>query len=294
MKPVKQSELFDAIVAALGISTVEDEADGSPPGRNVRRLRILLAEDSLVNQKLAVGLLEKYGHTVVVANNGREAAAVVQAQKFDLVLMDVQMPEMDGLQAAEAIRERENTAGGHVPIIAMTAHAMKGDRERCLDAGMDDYVSKPIRSQELFDAIERVLAQGVSRPENSEPTAPSAIELEVIDWTEALAAVKGDVGLLKQLIEAFLKECPQRLEESRKALAAGDTVTLRRAAHTLKSSSRYFGARETWQRAERLETLAKTGQLAEAAALLAELEQALDRLCTALVNFMQEGEGGKK
>jgi len=160
LKPIKQSELFDAIVLALGITAVEDEVSQKRPADQPSRicpLQILLAEDSFVNQKLAVGLLEKYGHTVVVANHGREAIAAVQSREFDLILMDVEMPEMDGFEATAAIRAWENETGTHIPIVAMTAHAMKGDRERRLEAGMDDYVAKPIRAKQLFDTIETVL-----------------------------------------------------------------------------------------------------------------------------------------
>ena len=165
-KPVKQSELFDAILIALGVAAAEEESLETPgtlaaaAPRRLPPLRILLAEDSLVGQKLAVGLLERQGHTVVVANHGREALAALESQPFDLVLMDVQMPEMDGLDATVAIRAREKQTGRHVPIIAMTAHAMKGDRQRCLQAGMDEYLAKPIRSKRLFETIGAVL--GVS------------------------------------------------------------------------------------------------------------------------------------
>ena len=158
LKPIKQSELFDAIALALGISEPEDEAAETPAAEQASRLpalRILLAEDSLVSQKLAMGLLEKYGHTVVIANHGREAVAALESQDFDLVLMDVQMPEMDGFEATGVIRAKEKRTGGHIPIIAMTAHAMKGDRERCLEAGMDGYISKPIRVKEVFETIAR-------------------------------------------------------------------------------------------------------------------------------------------
>jgi len=164
LKPIKQSELFDAIVLALGVNAVDEETRSAPatapPSAPQRSLRVLLAEDSLVNQKLAVGLLEKHGHQVTLANHGREAVAAWESQDFDLVLMDVQMPEMDGYEATEAIRTRERETGRHTPIIAMTAHAMKGDRERCLAAGMDGYVAKPIRAQQIFDAIEQVLGSG--------------------------------------------------------------------------------------------------------------------------------------
>ena len=120
------------------------------------RLRILLAEDNMVNQRLTVKLLTKMGYQVEVAGNGKEAVAAFERETFDLILMDVQMPEMDGFEATALIREKEKKTGGHIPIIAMTAHAMKGDRERCLDAGMDEYVSKPIRPQAVVDAIEAV------------------------------------------------------------------------------------------------------------------------------------------
>jgi CheY-like chemotaxis protein len=160
MKPVKQSELFDAIATALGVATAEDESSASatePPAQSLQPLRILLAEDSHVNQKLAVGLLQKQGHTVVIANNGQEAITAWETQSFDLILMDVQMPLMDGCDATCAIRAKEVETGGHIPIIAMTAHAMKGDREHCLKSGMDDYISKPIRARQLIETIATVL-----------------------------------------------------------------------------------------------------------------------------------------
>jgi CheY-like chemotaxis protein len=160
LKPIKQSELFNAIAEALGISEVRAEVEAKPepqPAASLPPLKILLAEDSVVNQKLAVGLLQKHGHTVTVANDGCEAVAALGTQQFDLVLMDVQMPEMDGYAATAAIRELEKTTGTRIPIIAMTAHAMKGDRERCLEAGMDAYVAKPIRSQQIFEAIASLL-----------------------------------------------------------------------------------------------------------------------------------------
>ena len=161
IKPAKQSELLDAVLMALGLSGSEEEAIEKIAAAGSSRLpvlKILLAEDSLVNQKLTVGLLSKHGHTVTVANHGREALASLESQEFDVVLMDVQMPEMDGFEATAAIRANEKKTGRHVPIIAMTAHAMKGDRQRCLDAGMDEYLSKPIRAQQVFDRIESVLA----------------------------------------------------------------------------------------------------------------------------------------
>ncbi len=162
LKPVKQSELFDAIVMALGVTAAEDavaEKAVAPWHGRLRPLRVLLAEDSLVNQKLVVGLLEREGHAVVVANNGKEAVAAAESGQFDLILMDVQMPEMDGLEAAAILRAQDRQRGRHTPIVALTAHAMKGDRERCLEAGMDDYLAKPIRAGQLFETIEAVLGR---------------------------------------------------------------------------------------------------------------------------------------
>jgi CheY-like chemotaxis protein len=160
MKPIKQLELYHAIMKALGVASKAEVVDGSTSAETEWAgppLRILLAEDSLVNQKLAIGLLSKRGHTVVVANNGQEAVAALAEQDFDVVLMDVEMPEMDGMEATTIIRERERGSGKRTPIIAMTAHAMKGDRERCLAAGMDDYVAKPVRSRSLFATLAAVM-----------------------------------------------------------------------------------------------------------------------------------------
>ncbi len=167
-KPITGSELWEAIVTALSRPEVQRERSHRLGGwhklqdgaemTQIRRLRILLAEDNIVNQRLVVRLLEKLGHATLVANTGREVLTALQQQRIDLVLMDIQMPEMDGLEATAAIREQERHEGGHLPIIALTAHAMKGDQERCLIAGMDDYVSKPINTQALSSAISRVLS----------------------------------------------------------------------------------------------------------------------------------------
>jgi CheY-like chemotaxis protein len=166
-KPITRAELWEAIVTALSLPDFQDEERAALNRRNdvphysnqvpMRRLRILLAEDNLVNQRLVVRLLEKLGHTMLIANTGHEVLTILDQQPVDLILMDVQMPEMDGLEATAVIREQEHRRGGHLPIIALTAHAMKGDQERCLAAGMDSYVSKPINVQTLSEAISLVL-----------------------------------------------------------------------------------------------------------------------------------------
>src|SRR5215472_327188 len=158
-KPIKQSELFDAIVTAMaehGRKPERSESTAASIRPSERSLRVLLAEDNAVNQTLAMRILERLGHRVRVVNDGKEAIRQAQAEDFDLIFMDVQMPEMDGLEATTAIRAAEAGTGKHVPIVAMTAHAMKGDREKCLDAGMDGYLSKPIRIDELKQALSEV------------------------------------------------------------------------------------------------------------------------------------------
>jgi two-component system sensor histidine kinase/response regulator len=171
-KPVMRTQLVEAARAALGESCLTPlalavattrEIRAEPASASTPSLRVLLAEDNLVNQRVAQVLLERRGHTVKVAATGREALAALERAEFDLVLMDAQMPEMDGFEASRAIREREKLSGGHIPIIALTANAMSGDRERCLAAGMDGYSSKPIRAEDLFREIER-LRPGVPAP----------------------------------------------------------------------------------------------------------------------------------
>jgi PAS domain S-box-containing protein len=287
LKPIKQSELFDAIVMALGITDAEPEARETMAAEQPSRLhslRILLAEDSLVNQKLAVGLLEKYGHTVVVANHGGEAMAALDAQDFDLVLMDVQMPEMDGFEATAAIRTKEKRTGAHIPIIAMTAHAMKGDREQCLEAGMDGYIAKPIRAKQLFETLETMLCP----PTESEgQTTQTRGEKELVDWPEALRTVEGDHGLLRGLVEVFLDESAQLLKSLRQAIASGAADELERAAHALKGAVCCFGESGVFRDAGRLETIAKDGDLKTAQTALIALEKEMGRLIPALEDYLR-------
>ncbi len=285
MKPVKQSELLDAIMAAVAPNVEELAAPAEPAtpvDAGIGSLRILLAEDSLVNQKLAVGLLHRRGHKVHVANNGREALAAVESQQFDLVLMDVQMPEMDGLDATRALRQRETTGGlARLPVIAMTAHAMTGDRERCLAAGMDSYLSKPIRGRELFATIAETLANfSRDKPvsENSANGEMGAAEPLGIDWSVALETVGGDRELLREIVAAFVEEAPQLLQQLRHATTIGDAETLHRAAHTLKSSFRYLGASQLYDQALALENMGRTGQVAAAATAGVTFSEAVERL----------------
>jgi CheY-like chemotaxis protein len=163
VKPVGAAALLHAIRGALGTRTIDDTQPAFPPItplRAARRLRVLVAEDNIVNQKVVEHLLTRRGHEPVLVGTGRDAVARLRMERFDLVLMDLQMPEMDGFETTAAIRAGERAAGGYTPIIAVTAHAMQGDRQRCLDAGMDGYLSKPIKAIELFEVIDRVMAAG--------------------------------------------------------------------------------------------------------------------------------------
>ena len=286
LKPIKEGELFEAVVAALHLDT--EQPSGKPAAYadplEERRLRILLAEDSLVNQRLTRGLLEKRCHEVVVANNGREAVDAACNQQFDLVLMDVQMPEMDGLAATAAIRNAEQSTGRHVPIVAMTAHAMKGDRERCLQAGMDGYVAKPIRVRQLLETINGVLRE---QPRNGglPPREACMLAAQTFDWSSALEVVQGDRQLLADVIQAFVEECPRLVRELEQAIADRDAVSMRRAAHTLKSSTRYFGATQATSCARSLEEMGSQSEFSQASALFRELRQALEQLVPVLQGF---------
>jgi len=239
---------------SLTIRAVPEE----PP----QKLNILLAEDNAVNRVLAQKLLQKQGHTETSVNNGIEALQLweeTQSRQFDIILMDVQMPEMDGLQAAARIRERERGTGAHIPIIAVTAHAMKGDRERCLTAGMDGYIAKPINPSEFAKVIRVTVPAGTKHavvPVDPILKAPSDAEL--------LARFDGDSELLKELAGIFLTECPRMLDQIRAALGATDSKALERAAHALKGSVGNFAMPGPWESVQRLELLAKSGQLSGA------------------------------
>ncbi|MFA5353838.1 MAG: response regulator, partial [Thermodesulfovibrionales bacterium] len=253
-KPVKQSSLLDSIMTVMG--RTEPETAEAPlvtrytrlknNAPKQRTLRIVLAEDNPVNQAIAAAMLKKQGHAVVVAQNGKEVISAIDregAQPFDLILMDVQMPEMDGLEATARIRERERTTGRHIPIIALTAHAMAGDRETCLNAGMDGYVSKPLKAADLFSAIAEVLAaKGPTPGDGREPQEAGLAADEAFDWTVAMASVDGDREFFAEVVGIFLEDCPKLMGEIHNALKEGSAAALGRAAHTLKGSAGNFGA----------------------------------------------------
>ncbi|WP_254510630.1 PAS domain-containing hybrid sensor histidine kinase/response regulator [Anatilimnocola floriformis] len=290
-KPVKQSELLDALADALHSDELNDGEKSAPlPASTspvaVRSLRILLAEDSLVNQRLAVGTLERLGHQTTIANNGQEALSLLQRQSFDLVLMDIQMPELDGLETSLRIREQEKRTGGHIPIIAVTAHALKGDRERCLEVGMDGYVSKPIRQKLLIEEIEHVLGTSLApRPVSADDYSVNGVS--PINWQVALDFCGGDPALLRDIAEAFLEEWPKRSTEIRRALDACDFELLHRAAHTVKGSMRYFGAHQAFQTALDLELRGSQKSDAGAEEIWTRLQHEVQCVVPPLVEYVQ-------
>jgi signal transduction histidine kinase/DNA-binding response OmpR family regulator len=300
VKPVRPAELLDAIMEVMRNASVKDKSDEprtrmSPATprlhRKGRRLRILLAEDNAVNQKLASRLLEREGHTVVIANNGVEAVAAFGRERVDLILMDVQMPEMGGLKATADIRKREQERGGRIPIIAMTAHAMTGDRERCLAAGMDGYVSKPVQAEVLFQAIEELVpdaAEGASPPPPRLCSGQASHEIPVFDRGKALEQFEGDEELLMEIAGMFVQERPAMMSAIQTAIERGDSQELRIAAHTLKGVVGNFRAEPAVEAALRLEQMGKRGDLSGAAAAWEALNEAIDGLLNALKALLSQ------
>ena len=289
-KPIKQSELLDAILTVLHQAPRKTSYITTPrpsPASQHGTLHILLAEDNEVNQEYAVDLLRRRGHTVVVANNGPEALADWEMGTFDIILMDVQMPLMDGFAATAAIRQRENATGRHTPIIALTAHVMKGDRERCLAAGMDAYASKPLRPQELFAAIDGLLPGGKTAPRIA--AASRETPETVWDPTTILAEVEGDRELLLKLIGRFLDQYPKVLSEIRASVSQRDSAMLERSSHKLKGSVSNFGARNAYEAARRLEEMGRNGDLVGAEEATVVLETEICRLQDDLAEFSRSG-----
>ena len=283
VKPVKKSVLLDAILTVVGGTTLYEKefapTASQPLETNVKGLHILVAEDNKVNQRLAVRMPEKQGHTVVVAGDGREALIALGREAFDVVLMDIQMPEMDGIEATAAIRKKEQGVGSHIPIVAMTANAMKGDRERCLEAGMDGYVSKPVHPKELFEAIEQVFSYHSEGGNTAKVEGPVD---EVIDKTAILARLDGDEELLKELGGLFLNDCPTLMKDVRDAASTQDSKALERTSHTLKGSIGNFCATSAYEAALKLEMMGRAGDMSNVVQALEALEYEIPRLQRAL------------
>jgi GAF domain-containing protein/DNA-binding response OmpR family regulator len=285
VKPIKASGLHGALATVLGVETGVAGADAretsalDPELASVHPLRILLTEDNVVNQRLALRLLEKLGYRADVAANGLEALEALQRQTYDLVLMDVQMPEMDGVEATRRILERWHD-GERPWIVAMTAEVMQGDREGFLAAGMNDYVAKPIRPQELVAAIRRAPSRATSVSTAEGNGAGPAVDTAVLD--RLAESMGGDEAFVAELIEQFVTDSPALVATARKGLEEGDAEEVRRAAHTLKSNAATFGANELADRSRRLENAAKAGELGDGAASIDAVADELQRVHVAL------------
>ncbi len=300
-KPICQSELLQTLTQTVGRG-VSPNGEVSPTAPRVakRSLNILLAEDSPVNQRLAVRWLEKFGHRVTIVNNGLEALRILETATFDLILMDVQMPEMGGIEATAHIRAKERGTGEHLPIIAMTAHAMKGDRDHCLASGMDGYVAKPIHAQQLFDAIEgvelRASLETASVQTASIETPPSEEPEDIVcdatddtlDRDALLDRFNGDSDLLREIAMVFVETSPGLIRDLHDAAFRRDQETLKRMAHTLKSSVGYFSAKTAVDLARSIESKASNGDWTDVEPQCAALDAAIERLRPALMTLVGE------
>jgi PAS domain S-box-containing protein len=289
-KPVKQSELWDAIVTALNVpgrqkGRAPSSAAASRRARARQPLRVLLAEDNPVNQEVALRLLERRGHSVIVAENGRQALTAIERHKFDLVLMDVQMPEMGGLEATRLIREKEKSTGEHLPILAMTAHAMQGDRERCIAAGMDGYLAKPIDPKSFLQTVEGIsqrAEQSAATPQDAVAAAASGEGRRSLDAKALLEWFSGNRTLLRSIVKTFRDDCPRMMARIRSALAANDANLLADGAHALKGSVGNFGPTAALDATREMEKIARQGKLDGAWELYATLEDEIALLLPAL------------
>jgi CheY-like chemotaxis protein len=304
-KPASPSELHEAVLHVLGETpTMKPNPRKSTTDSMRNKLTILLAEDNVINQKVAVSILEKRGHEVQTVGNGREALQALACERFDVVLMDVQMPEMDGLEATAAIREMEKGTGRRIPIVAMTAHAMKGDRERCLGAGMDDYVSKPVEPKSLNAVIEQwgslgrhnrtaseqvpsqkphAIAPRTKKPGPMTTTSENpTLEKEVFDLAALRERVENDLELLDEMIELYLSSSPLLLAELETAIKSRDREKLSRSAHTLKGVLKNMCANACAEAALQLEMTGKSGDIERADESLVALKNEFQRLESAL------------
>ncbi|MFC5863273.1 response regulator [Acidicapsa dinghuensis] len=281
LKPIRQSELREAVARVLSaheakeVSPVITRYSLREMIQENKSLKILLAEDNLVNQKLAGRLLEKRNHFVTIVGNGKEALAALEKDHFDLVLMDVQMPEMDGLEATKALREREQATGIRQPIVAMTALAMNGDKERCIEAGMDGYISKPIRPQELDEVLDSYLALKVAEPAQDESSPATN---NSIDVAQLLDRLDGDLTLLAELVALFRDEFPGNLRTAQQAIDRHDANGVRSVGHAFKGALANLSAMEASMLASELESIGKSLDLTAAQATLDRLAQEMNNV----------------
>ncbi|RJP32040.1 MAG: sensor histidine kinase [Candidatus Omnitrophota bacterium] len=301
LKPIKQSELYNAILTVCGKAIVFDSAKELEKEEYQfdagRRLHILLAEDNPINQRVAKGILEEmWGHRVETVANGRDALDLLVKDQFDLVFMDIQMPIMDGYVATAAIREREKETGNHVPIIAMTANAMKGDEERCLNSGMDGYIAKPIKPDRLREAIKAVLDSSDSmrkepRVEKTQSVqSPEIAASDIFDKNALLESYGDNQDIYRELLDLYFSDIPAMFANVKKAVEERDSQALDEHAHSLKGGVGAIAANRAHAAAYVLERMGKDGTFEGVNQALANLENELRLLDEALMQFRSEME----
>ena len=297
-KPVKQSQLYDSLITVSGTYMQREPPNIRPAEIITRhslaedqkcRVRILLAEDNVVNQKVALSILKKLGYSADVVANGKEAVKALEAITYNFVLMDCQMPEMDGFEATQQIREKEKQTGCHIPIVALTAHAMAGDREKCLAAGMDEYLSKPINAAELFRVMEKLapIVKAKEKPSVSSKGAETSLR-DVFDLSKAMDLVGGDKELFKEIVCLFLDNLPDNIAQIQAGITHNDAHAVEQAAHALKGSVSNFSAQVAFAAAYRLELMGKEGNLAEAKGAISELKRVFGELEVAMKEALLE------
>jgi signal transduction histidine kinase/DNA-binding response OmpR family regulator len=291
-KPLKGSQLYECLLKITSRQT-KSEVDPSKPlvtkhslaDDRKRMVRILLAEDDLTNQKVAFHILRKLGYQADVVANGQEAIKALETVSYDMVFMDVNMPEMDGLEATRIIRDPgSNVLDHYVPVVAMTALAMKGDRDRCLAAGMNDYMAKPIQPHEVLEAIEKQVSSSEGVAEPVTPTDTSPPEEVIFDKSGLLERLSGDNELLDEVIAVFIDDIPGQLEELEQALDDRDAELVRLKAHRIKGASANIGAQAVRETALEIEHASRDGQLDGTDAMFIKLEQELERLGSVLAD----------
>jgi two-component system, sensor histidine kinase and response regulator len=286
--PANSERLFNCLFRLMGETpesrSTEQTVSGKflPEQKGSDRLRIMVADDNHINQKVISSLLNKMGHRADLVNNGKEAVETFKLVPYDLILMDVQMPELDGFEACRQIRALEKTKGGHTPIIAITAHARKADRDQCLSAGMDDFVSKPIKPEDLKSAIGRRVSGSKKIPSVLAAPAGVPVQTDVLDIAEALELVGGNRELLCDIARVFLEQYPKILEDTRQSLALSDYRSLGAAAHKLASSVGQLGGQRAYIAAKKLEKVSDEADPPNASKALTELEGELQLLCSAI------------
>lgn len=291
-KPVTHSDLLQSIRNALGVGrrkSTDQDLDLTEEKREFDRpLKLLVAEDLPFNQKFILRLLDRWGHDTTLVENGREAVEACINDNFDLVLMDVQMPEMDGLEATRKIREHEKTAQTHTPIIAMTAHAMKGDRQKCIDSGMDDYVSKPISSDILLRAMLSLVSNGHAKAMELGKERQASEDKPILDKDTLLKAFNNDSELAKDLIEIFIADYPDLMEKLRSAIKDGDAVEMRRHAHSIKGMLKNFQADTAAEIALKIEGFSDNEQFSKGEHWCDALSEHLEALKINLEKIVQK------